>query len=346
VGILTKLVLSAIAAIVGFSIGASAARANSHDFYSGKTIRVIVGYAPGGGYDFYARLLARYMGKYISGNPAFIVENMPGAGSLASANYIYKLVKPDGLTLGHFSGSLFPLQAMGQKEIAFNAAKFEHVGGVAKVEIACGFSKSGGIDSVEKWMAQKTAPRMPGTAPGTGGHDTSRLLHATLGLPMQLVLGYKSTGEMRLAMERGEVHGICNGWETFRSLWKKSIESGDMIMVLQALPKPHPDLPKVPLAIDYAKTDEARQLIQLGAHDVSAIARPFVLPPGTPKDRVQIMRKAFTATMSDPAFLADAERANLDISPLAGEELEKTVLGILKTPPALLAKLKQIIAPQ
>lgn len=328
------------------AVSTPTAQGNNHEFYSGKTVRIIVGYAPGGGYDFYARLVARYMGKYTPGNPAFIVENMPGAGSLASANYIYKLVKPDGLTIGHFSGSLFPLQAMGQKEITFDAAKFEYVGAVAKVEIACGFAKSSGIDSVEKWMAQKTAPRMPGTAPGTGGHDTSRLLHATLGLPMQLVLGYKSTGEMRLAMERGEVHGLCNGWETFRSLWKKSVESGDMIMVLQALPKPHADLPKVPLAIQYAKTDEARQLLQLGAHDVSAIARPFVLPPGTAKDRVQTIRKAFMATMSDPAFLADAEKANLDISPLSGEELEKTVHGILKTPPALLSKLKQIIAPQ
>jgi tripartite-type tricarboxylate transporter receptor subunit TctC len=235
---------------------------------------------------------------------------------------------------------------MGQKEITFDAARFEHVGGVAKVEIACGFAKASGIDSVEKWLAQKSAPRMPGTAPGTGGHDTSRLLHATLGVPMQLVLGYKSTGEMRLAMERGEVHGICNGWETFRSLWKKSIESGDMIMVLQALPKPHADLPKVPLAINYARTEESKQLIQLGAHDVSAIARPFVLPPSTPRDRVQIIRSAFTATMGDPGFLADAERANLDIAPLSGAELEKTVRGILKSPPALLSKLKQIIAPQ
>lgn len=318
----------------------------AREFYDGKTIRIVVGYAPGGGYDFYARLLARYMGKYVPGNPAFVVENMPGAGSLASANYLYKLAKPDGLTLGHFSGSLFPLQAMGQKEITFDAAKFEHVGGVAKVEIACGFARASGIDSVEKWLAQKTAPRMPGTAPGTGGHDTSRLLHATLGVPMQLVLGYKSTGEMRLAMERGEVHGICNGWETFRSLWKKSIDSGEMIMVLQALPKPHADLPKVPLAISYAKSEEAKQLIQLGAHDVSAIARPFVLPPNTPRDRVQMIRNAFSATMNDTGFLADAERANLDIAPLSGAELERTVRGILKSPPALLAKLKQIIAPQ
>ena len=320
--------------------------AGNHEFYRGKTIRLVVGYAPGGGYDFYARAVARYMGKHIAGNPAFVVDNMPGAGSLASANHLYRIAKPDGMTIGHFSGSLFPLQAMGQKEISFDAARFEYVGAVAKVEIVCGFPKSGGIDSVEKWLAAKTPPRLGGTAPGTGGHDTSRLLAATLGLPIQLVLGYKSTGDMRLAIERGELTGLCTGWESFRSLWKKQIESGEFVIILQALAKPHPDLPKVPLAISFAKTDEARQLLQVGAHDVASIARPFVMSPGTPKERVQALRKAFSATMSDPGFLADAERANLDIAPLTGEELEKTVLGVLKTSPELLAKLKQIIAPQ
>jgi tripartite-type tricarboxylate transporter receptor subunit TctC len=320
--------------------------AGNHEFYRGKTIRLVVGYAPGGGYDFYARAVARYMGKHIPGNPAFVVDNMPGAGSLASANHLYRVAKPDGLTLGHFNGSLFPLQAMGQKEISFDAARFEFVGAVAKVEITCGFPKSGGIDSVEKWLAAKTPPRLGGTAPGTGGHDTSRLLAATIGVPLQLVLGYKSTGDMRLAIERGELTGLCTGWESFRSLWRKQIESGEFVIVLQVLPKPHPDLLKVPLAVSYAKTDEARQLLDAGAHNVAAIARPFVMSPGTPKDRVQILRRAFTATMSDPGFLADAERANLEIAPLTGEELEKTVFGVLKTPPALLAKLKQIIAPQ
>jgi tripartite-type tricarboxylate transporter receptor subunit TctC len=286
------------------------------------------------------------MGKHIPGNPAFVVENMPGAGSLASANYLYKVAKPDGFTLGHFSGSLFPLQAMGQKEISFDAARFEYIGAVAKVEIVCGFPKAGGIDSPEKWLSARTPPRLGGTAPGTGGHDTSRLLAATIGAPMQLVLGYKSTGEMRLAIERSELNGLCTGWESFRSLWKKQIDSGEFLIVLQVLAKAHPDLPKVPLAVSYAKSDEARQLLQVGAHDVAAIARPFVMSPGTPTARIEILRRAFTATMSDPSFLADAERANLDISPLTGEELEKTVRGILKTPPALLAKLKQIIAPQ
>jgi tripartite-type tricarboxylate transporter receptor subunit TctC len=323
-----------------------AIHANTHEFYNGKTIRLIVGYAPGGGYDFYARTIARHMGKHIAGNPTFVVENMPGAGSLVSANHLYKIAKPDGLTIGHFNGNLFQLQAMGQKEIDFNAARFEYVGAVARVEIACGLSKASGIDSADKWLASKVAPRMGATAPGTGAYDTSRLLNSTLGFPLQLVLGYKSTGEMRVAVERGELHGVCTGWESLRSLWKNFIESGELVIVLQALPKAHMELPKVPLAINFAKTEEARQLIQIGVHDVSAASRPFMLAPGTPKDRVQLLRKAFTATMSDPSFLADAERASLDIAPLTGEELQKTVHGLLKTSPAMLAKLKQILAPR
>jgi tripartite-type tricarboxylate transporter receptor subunit TctC len=320
--------------------------AASTDFYAGKTVRIVVGYAPGGGYDFYARLIARYMGKHIPGNPGFVVENMPGAGSLASANHLYKLAKADGLTVGHFNGSLFPLQAMGQKEITFDAVKFRYVGSVAKVEIVCGFPKAGGIDSPEKWLSAKPPPRLGGTAPGTGGHDTTRLLHATIGVPVQLVLGYNSTGDMRLAIERGELTGLCTGWESFKSLWRSQIESGEFVIVLQVLPKPHPDLPKVPLAMSYAKTDEARQLLQAGAHDLSAISRPFVLPPNTPDERVRILQRAFTAAMNDPGLLGDAEKARLDISPLTGEELEKTIHGLLKTPPAMLAKLKQIISPQ
>jgi tripartite-type tricarboxylate transporter receptor subunit TctC len=326
--------------------GTNGGLASNHEYYRGKAIRLVVGYAPGGGYDFYARTIARHMGKHIPGNPAFIVENMPGAGSLVSANHLYKIARPDGLTIGHFNGNLFQLQAMGQKEIDFNSARFEYVGSVAKVEIACGFSKASGIDSADKWLASKVAPRMGVTAPGTGAYDTSRLLNASLGFPLQLVLGYKSTGEMRIAVERGELHGVCTGWESLRSLWKSFIESGDLVIVLQALPRPHVELSKVPLAINFAKTEEARQLIQVGVHGVSAASRPFVLSPGTPKDRVALLRKAFTATMNDSGFLADAEKSNLEISSLTGEELEKTVHGLLKTPPALLAKLKQILAPQ
>jgi tripartite-type tricarboxylate transporter receptor subunit TctC len=334
-----------IAAWIALTLLQTTADGATDEFYNGKAVRIVVGYAPGGGYDFYARVIARHMGKHIPGNPTFIVENMPGAGSLVSANHLYKLAKADGLTIGHFNGSLFQLQAMGQKEIEFDSTKFEYVGSVAKVETACGFSKASGIDSVEKWLAAKGAPRMGATAPGTGGHDVSRILNVTLGLPMQMVLGYKSTGDMRVAMERGELNGLCTGWESFKSLWKQSIESGDLIMVLQALPQPHADLPKVPLAISLAKSEEARELIQVGIHNVTAISRPFILPPRTPKERVQLLRKAFTATMNDAEFRADAEKSNLDLSPLSGEELEKNIHALLKASPSLLAKLKQIVSP-
>lgn len=230
--------------------------------------------------------------------------------------------------------------------IEFDSPKFEYVGIVAKVENACAFTKASGINSMERWMASKVPPKMGATAPGTSGHDVSRILHATLDLPMQLVVGYKGTADIRLAVEGGELGGLCTGWETLKSTWRRAIEQGDMVIVLQSLPKPHPDLPKVPLAINFAKTEQARQLIQLGIHDITAISRPYVLAPGTPKERVQALRKAFMDTMKDPEFLADAEKSNLDLSPLSGEETERIVVGLFKVSPSLIAKLKEILTPK
>ena len=341
---MTKPIASLIAVIL-FLAGSSGPEVPAADFYAGKTIRLVVGYAPGGGYDFYARTIARHMGKHITGNPAFIVENMPGAGSLVSANHLYKIAKPDGLTIGHFNGNLFQLQAMGQKEIDFNAARFEYVGAVARVEIACGLSKASGIDSEQMAGLEGCAANGRHCA-GNGGlrHVSAAKLDsrfpAAIGAGLQ-EYGRNARGGGKGRAPRG-LHGVGKfaiAMEKFHREWG----TGDCPA---ALPKPHMELPKVPLAINFAKTEEARQLIQIGVHDVSAASRPFMLSPGTPKDRVQILRKAFTATMRDPSFLADAERASLDIAPLTGEELEKTVHGLLKTSPAMLAKLKQILAPQ
>ncbi len=312
-------------------------------FYEGKTLRIIVGLAAGGGYDLYARTMARRMGRHIPGNPTMIVENMPGAGGLIAANHVYQVAKPDGLTMGHFSGVLFLGQILGQKGIEFDGLKFEHIGAPAKIDAACAFTKASGITSIEKWTVSKTPPKMGATAPGSITHDVPKILTATLGLPIHLVTGYKGTADIRLAVESGELSGICTGWESLKATWRSAIEAGDMIVVLQALPKPHPDLPKVPLAISFAKTEEARRLMQIGIHDASAITRPYVLPPGTLKDRVQILRKAFIDTMKDPAFLADAEKSNLDLDPLTGEEMERTVAGLLKLESPLVTKLKDAL---
>lgn len=312
-------------------------------FYRGKTIRIIVGYAAGGGYDLYSRTIARHIGKYIPGNPTLVVENMPGAGSLISANHLYKVAKPDGLAIGHFSGILFLGQVLGQKGIEFDATKFEHIGVPAKIEAACAFTKASGITSMEKWMASKAPVKMGATAPGTVGHDSTKILMATLAPPIQLITGYKGTSDIRLAVEGGELSGLCTGWESLKATWKRAMEAGDMVVVLQVLPKPHLDLPNVPLAISFAKTEEARQLIQTGIHDMSAISRPYLFPPGTPKERVRLLQKAFVETMKDSDFLADAEKSVLDIVPMTGEELERTVGGLFKLSPSLTARLKEVL---
>jgi tripartite-type tricarboxylate transporter receptor subunit TctC len=193
-------------------------------------------------------------------------------------------------------------------------------------------------------MASKTPAKMGGTAPGSNTDDVPKILKAALGLPVQLVSGYKGTADIRLAIESGELAGGCWGWDSIRATWQKGIESGEAVVVLQTLPKAHPDLPKVPLAISFAKTEEARQLIQAGIHNVSDIIRPYVLTPGTPKERVQSLRKAFADTMKDPEFLEDAKKSKLDVDPINGDELEKTVHGLFKLNPSVVAKLKEALS--
>jgi tripartite-type tricarboxylate transporter receptor subunit TctC len=257
---------------------------------------------------------------------------------------VYKVAKPDGLTVGHFIGGLFMQQLQGRPGVEFDARKFEYIGVPVKDNPVCAFTKASGITSMDKWVASKTPVKMGGTAPGSNTDDVPKILRASLGLPVQLVSGYKGTSDIRLAAESGELAGGCWGWDSIKTTWTKAIESGDTVVVLQTLPKPHPDLPKVPLAISFAKTEESRQLIQAGIHNVSDIIRPYVLAPGTPKDRVQTLRKAFVATLKDPEFLADAKKSKLDIDPITGEELEKTVHGLFKLNPSVVAKLKEALA--
>ncbi len=333
----------AILAITGLALGSGAAYATTHDFYKGKTMRIIVGTSPGGGYDTYTRLIARHISKHIPGNPTIVVDNMPGAGSLISANHVYKVAKPDGLTIGHFIGAQFMQQLLGNPGIEFDALKFEYIGVPAQDNMVIGLAKAGGITSMEQWFASKIPVKLGGIAPGDGTYDIPKILEATLALPLQLVSGYKGTAPIRLAFHSGEVAGVCNSWESFKATWRKELESGEVIIVLQATPKAHPDLPKAPLSINFAKTEEARKLIQAGVHSYGPTARPYVLPPGTPKERAQILRKAFQDTMKDPEFLAEANKAKLDINPGTGEELERSVREIFKLEPALAAKLKEIL---
>ena len=200
------------------------------------------------------------------------------------------------------------------------------------------------MTSYDRWRTSKAPVKFGAT--GTDDlmlYGIPKIVHATLNLPVQVIGGYKGTADIRLAAEAGELAGACWGWESIKATWKKAIDSGEVNVVLQTVPQSHPDLATVPLAIDLTKTDEERRLIELGIHSVSAITRPYLLPPATPNDRVQILRKAFATTMKDEDFLAEIQRLKLEINPMTGEELETVVNRIFKMKPETLAKLKEAL---
>ena len=328
--------------LIAFELLVASGASGQDSFYKGKSIRVVVATSAGGGFDAYTRVIVRHMGKHVPGRPAFVVENMPGAGHLIGASHMYRVAKPDGLTLGHFQGGLFLYQLLGRPGIEFDAAKFEFIGAPVTDNRACAFTKASGITSMDRWLAAKTPVKIGGIG-GGATEDVPRMLAATTPLPIQLVSGYKGTAEVRLAADSGELAGGCWTWDSIRATWTKAIASGDAVVVLQILSKPHRELPNVPLAAKYAKNEEARQLIQVGIEEPSDYYRPYVLPPGTPKDRVATLRKAFLDTLKDPEFLADAEKAKLDIEPITGEEMEKLVAKLFKLSPAIVAKLKDVL---
>lgn len=341
---MTRFTMStAVLAVALLSMSATARVAFAQDFYAGKTIRIIVGFPAGGGFDTYSRIIGRHIGKHIPGNPAVVVDNVTGAGSLVAANMIYKAVKPDGLTIGNFIGNLVSQQLFGGPGVEFDARKFEWIGVPTRDHVVCALTKASGITSIEAWMAAKTPVKLGGSAPGTTNDDSAKLLKAALGLPIQLVSGYKGTAPIKLAAESGEIDGGCWAWESIKVMWRQGLDAGQANIILQAVPKAVPDLPKVPVAIELAKTDEARKLIDTGIHATASITRPYALPPGTPTDRVQLLRRAFRETMRDKDFVAEAVKSKLDVDPVTGEEVEKIVSSLFKLDAALIAKMAEVL---
>jgi tripartite-type tricarboxylate transporter receptor subunit TctC len=327
-----------------FLLVAFGSTAHGQEFYNNKTIRTVVGFSPGGGMDIYGRAIGRHLGKNIPGKPNVIVENMPGAGSLIAANYLYKQAKPDGLTIGSWIGGLVLQQVIGgQKGIEFDARKFEWIGVPAGDSSSCAVTKAGGVTSIEQWFAAKTPVKIGAMAPGSVTSDIPKILKAALNLPIQVVEGYKGTAEIRVAADSGEVDGGCWGWETIKIMWRQGLDAGNTKVLIQMLPKRHPDLPDVPNALELAKTQDARQLIKVGIVDPATMVRALSLPPGTPKDRVKILRDAFMATMKDPQFLAEAKTAKLDLNPMPGDDVEKIVHGFFALEPRTVAKLKDVV---
>ena len=232
------------------------------------------------------------------------------------------------------------------KGIDFDMRELEYLGVPVQDSPVCALRKESGVTNMEQWAASKTPIKLGGLSPGNSTSDVARIINPALNLPVQLVEGYKGTNEIRLAADAGELHGACWAWETLKIAWAKAIPAGDVNVVLQVTAKKLPDLPNVPMALDLAKNDEARQLLRAGAIDPAAIVRVYVTTPRTPNDRLQILRSAFAKTLTDPEFVAEAKKANLDINPLTGEEVRKIVEDLFKLTPATANKLTSILAPK
>jgi hypothetical protein len=235
-------------------------------------------------------------------------------------------------------------QHLGVQRVQFDASKLEAIGSPVQQVQLCLIAKSTGINSLEEWIASRKTVKLGGLAPGTNISDTARILAMALNTPLHVVDGYKGGAEIRLAIDSAELEGVCGlPWAIAKASWGKQLDN--LNIVLQASSMSHPELPKVPQAIRYAKTEDARQLIKVGIHDVSKILQIYSLPPKTPRDRVQSLRQAFIDTMKDEEFLVEAKKSKIDIDPTSGEEVSEIMTSFEKLPPAVLPKLRKVLSP-
>jgi tripartite-type tricarboxylate transporter receptor subunit TctC len=326
--------------ILGVAAGAvaqgdTAARADAiADFYSGKSVQLVIGYAPGGGYDIYARALARHMARHIPGNPQIVVQNMPGAGSIKAANYLYNIAPKDGTAFGGFSRGAFLDPLLGRAEgVQYVAAKYGWLGSISNEVGVCAFRSDSGIAT---WQDMQTKSYVIGsTGAGADSDVFPIVLHKMFGLPMKVVTGYHSAADVVLAITRKEVDGRC-GW-SWSSLmaWNKDMYQSKAIKVaLQLATEKLAELPDTPSIVEVARGAEQQAALKL-ILSRQMMARPYVAPPGIPRERLDALRAAFDATMKDPQFLADAQRQDLEVRPVSGPAADALITEIYASPPAV-----------
>jgi tripartite-type tricarboxylate transporter receptor subunit TctC len=324
----------AFAALVVACAAVPAAADPVADFYSGKTIQLAIGYAPGGGYDIYARTLARHMSRHIPGNPAIVVQNMPGAGSLKAANYLYNIAPKDGTAFGGFSRGAFLDPLLGRSEgVQYVPAKYGWLGSISNEVGVCAFRADSGIAS---WRDMQARPYVIGsTGAGADSDVFPTVLRQMFRLPMKVVTGYRSAADVVLAISRKEVDGRCGwSWSSMMAWNKDMYQSKAINVVLQLATQKLAELPDTPSILDVARDADQQAALKLIVSR-QTMARPYVAPPGIPPERLNALRAAFSATMTDREFLADAQRQDLEVRPVSGLEADALINEIYASPPAV-----------
>jgi len=306
------------------------------EFYKGKNIELYIGYSIGGGYDLYARVLARHIGKHIPGNPTIVPKNMEGAGSLRLANWLARVAPRDGTVFGTVGRGVPFDPLLGLPGTQFKAPDFSWIGSANNEVSICTSWGTSQITKIEDVFTKQMI--IGGTGPSDDTVQFPEVLNGVLGTKFKIISGYPGGNDVVLAMERGEVEGRCGwSWSTITATHPDWVKDKKIHLLVQLALEKHPDLPDVPVIVDLAKTTEQRQIIKL-IFARQVVGRPYLAPPGIPKDRLEILRKAFMETMVDKDFLADANKSKLEITPVTGDKVEALVKEIYETPPAVAQK--------
>lgn len=333
-----KFALAAVAALV---ISTSARADSVADFYKGKTVEYFIGYSVGGGYDTYARLIARHIGKHIPGNPTVVPKNMPGAGSLKLTNWLYEAAPQDGTVIGSVARAAPFAPLFGNKKANFEADKFNWLGSANNEVSICAAVAETGIKTFDDLKTKELI--VGGTGDTADTVQFPKILNAVLGTKFKIINGYPGGKDVVLAMERGEVHGRCGwSWSSVKAKNKSWLEAGKMNIVMQLSTGKHADLPDVPLVMDLATSDADKALLTL-IFARQELGRPYVAPPNIPAERVAALRAAFDATMTDAEFLSEAKSANLELAPVSGSRVQKLVMDSYTTDPSVVERINKIL---
>ena len=331
--------------LIGASLGLllqciTPAHGQGADFYKGKQVDLYIGYSVGGGYDIYARILARHLGKHLPGKPVVVPKNMEGAGSLRLANWLYQAAPRDGTAFGTIGRGIAFDPLLGGQGAQFKATEFGWVGSANdEVSVCVAWAKSG----VTRFEQLYSRELIVGGTGATADTDLfPRVMNGVLGTRFRLVSGYPGGNDITLAMERGEVDGRCGwSWSSIKTNHPAWVKDGTLKLLVQLSLAKHADLPDVPLVMDLVRTEEQKAVLRL-VFARQVMGRPFLAPPGVPKERLALLRKAFMETLRDEAFLAEARKLNLEITPVSGEAVQDLVAEMYRTPPEVLAKALEV----
>jgi tripartite-type tricarboxylate transporter receptor subunit TctC len=338
---LRRLSAAASIASIGLLTALTAASAQQN-FYAGKTIRIIVGTGSGGGYDGAARLTARYLGKYIPGNPSFVVENMPGASGIKATNYLYAAAAKDGTVIATVNNSMPVYQVIGQDGVRFKAEELNWIGSLLQTATTVSVWHTAGVKTVEDAKRKEVIMGATGAAGTKAAYPA--LLNNTVGTKFKIVTGYEGGNTLRLAMERGEVQGDGSArWSSWKSTKPDWVRDNKIFAVVQIGLKKDNDLPNVPLLTELAQNDEHRKMFEFISQPI-AMQQPFVGPPGIPADRLNLLRRGFDAMTKDPEFRKEVEQLDLELDPVTGEDIQKIVRSIVETPADIVQKVQAATA--